>query len=86
MPSTREIRRRIRSAKNISQITRAMEMVAASRMKRATQQALSGRPYSERIGGLIRNLSLRLDMTDTETLNPLLLSRPIRNITVIVFS
>ena len=86
MPSTREIRRRIRSAKNISQITRAMEMVAASRMKRATQQALSGRPYSERIGDLIRNLSRRLDLSDTETLNPLLLSRPIRNITVIVFT
>jgi F-type H+-transporting ATPase subunit gamma len=86
MPSTREIRRRIRSAKNISQITRAMEMVAASRMKRATQQALSGRPYSQRIGDLIRNLSRRLDMTDTEGLNPLLLSRPIKNITVIVFT
>lgn len=86
MPSTREIRRRIRSAKNISQITRAMEMVAASRMKRATQQALSGRPYSQRIGDLIRNLSQRLDMSDTEGLNPLLLSRPIKNITVIVFT
>jgi len=40
MPSTREIRRRIRSAKNIAQITRAMEMVAASRMKRAQQAVL----------------------------------------------
>jgi F-type H+-transporting ATPase subunit gamma len=86
MPSTREIRRRIRSAKNISQITRAMEMVAASRMKRATQQALSGRPYSSRIESLIRNLSQRLEMAETETLNPLLVSRPIRNITVVVFS
>lgn len=86
MPSTREIRRRIRSAKNISQITRAMEMVAASRMKRATQQALSGRPYSQRIGNLIRNLSKRLDMSDTDAANPLLLSRPIKNITVIVFT
>lgn len=86
MPSTREIRRRIRSAKNISQITRAMEMVAASRMKRATQQALSGRPYAQRIGDLIQNLSRRLDLTQTETLNPLLLSRPIKNITVVVFT
>ena len=86
MPSTREIRRRIRSAKNISQITRAMEMVAASRMKRATQQALSGRPYAQRIGNLIQNLSRRLDLTETETLNPLLLSRPINNITVVVFT
>lgn len=46
MPSTREIRRRIRSVKNTSQITHAMEMVAATKMRRAQSQALKGRPYS----------------------------------------
>ncbi|MFN2217637.1 MAG: F0F1 ATP synthase subunit gamma, partial [Anaerolineae bacterium] len=40
MPSTREIRRRIRSVKNISQVTRAMQMVAASKMRRAQEQVL----------------------------------------------
>lgn len=46
MPSTREIRRRIRSVKNTSQITHAMEMVAATKMRKAQSQALSSRPYS----------------------------------------
>ena len=47
MPSTRDIRRRIKSVKNTSQITKAMQMVAASKMRRAQQQALAGRPYAE---------------------------------------
>ncbi len=48
MASTREIRRRIRSVKNISQVTRAMEAVAASKMRRAQQQVLATRPYAEK--------------------------------------
>ena len=46
MPSTRDIRRRIKSVKNTAQITKAMQMVAASKMRRAQQAALSGRPYA----------------------------------------
>jgi F-type H+-transporting ATPase subunit gamma len=46
MPSTRDIRRRIRSIKNTAQITRAMQMVAASKMRKAQQAALAGRPYA----------------------------------------
>src|SRR5213595_1772760 len=46
MPSTRDIRRRIKSVKNTKQITKAMQMVAASKMRRAQQAALSGRPYA----------------------------------------
>lgn len=46
MPSTREIRRRIRSVKNISQVTKAMEAVAASKMRRAQNQVLATRPYA----------------------------------------
>ena len=46
MPSTRDIRRRIKSVKNTAQITKAMQMVAASKMPRAQQQALAGRPYA----------------------------------------
>jgi len=46
MPSTRDIRRRIKSVKNTSQITKAMQMVAASKMRKAQQAALSGRPYA----------------------------------------
>ena len=45
MPSTRDIRRRIKSVKNTAQITKAMQMVAASKMRRAQQTALNGRHY-----------------------------------------
>ena len=47
MPSTRDIRRRIKSVKNTAQITKAMQMVAAAKMRRAQQAALVGRPYAE---------------------------------------
>jgi len=46
MPSPRDIRRRIKSVKNTAQITKAMQMVAASKMRRAQQAALAGRPYA----------------------------------------
>ncbi len=46
MPSTRDIRRRIRSVKNTSQITKAMQMVASSKMRKAQLAALAGRPYA----------------------------------------
>src|SRR5215813_11333717 len=46
MPSTRDIRRRIKSVKNTAQITKAMQMVASSKMRKAQQSALAGRPYA----------------------------------------
>ena len=49
MANTRELRRRIKSVKNTSQITKAMQMVAATKMRRAQNQATSGRPYSENL-------------------------------------
>jgi F-type H+-transporting ATPase subunit gamma len=49
MPSTRDIRRRIKSVKNTAQITKAMQMVAASKMRKAQDAALSGRPYAEQM-------------------------------------
>ena len=47
MPSTRDIRRRIKSVKNTAQITKAMQMVAASKMRKAQQAALAGRPFAQ---------------------------------------
>lgn len=85
MPSTREIRRRISSAKNISQITRAMQMVAAARMRRAQSSVLAGRPYADKIADVIENLAARLQGTQEET-HPLLQSRPIRNVAVIMIT
>ncbi len=56
MESTREIKRRIKSIKNIQQITRAMEMVAANRLKKAEARVLSARPYTQSITDLISHL------------------------------
>ena len=50
MDSLRDIKRRIKSIKNIQQITRAMEMVAANRLKKAEARALAARPYAQKIG------------------------------------
>jgi F-type H+-transporting ATPase subunit gamma len=59
MPSTREIRRRIRSVKNMTQITRAMEMVSASKMRRAQRNVLATRPYADRLLDVMGELTAR---------------------------
>ncbi len=63
MANTRELRRRIRSVKNTSQITKAMQMVAATKMRRAQNQALNGRPYSETLSVSLNNLIPSIDVT-----------------------
>jgi len=61
VPSQRDIRRRIGAVKNIKQITRAMQFVAASKLKRAQDATLSSRPYSEKIDEVIADLAAVLD-------------------------
>lgn len=61
MPNLRDIRRRIRSVKNTAQITKAMELVAASKMKRAQETALAGRPYAELMAEFLQELFVRRD-------------------------
>ena len=73
MPSQRDIRRRIGAVKNIKQITRAMQFVAASKLKRAQDATLSSRPYSEKIDEVISDLAAVLD---AET-HPLLARREV---------
>jgi F-type H+-transporting ATPase subunit gamma len=68
MASSREIRRRIRSVTNIGQITKAMELVAASRMRRAQETALAGRRYTRTMYEMLQNL---LSHTDPDN-HPLL--------------
>src|SRR5690606_14278869 len=61
MASTRDIRRRIKSVKNTRQITKAMELVAASKMKKAQQSALAGRPYAQVLADMLAAVSTRGD-------------------------
>ena len=84
MATTREIRRRIRSIGNITQITRAMEMVSAAKMRRAQERVMASRAYSERIRIMIAGLS---GLTDVEGGQfPLLQARPIERVSMIVMT
>jgi F-type H+-transporting ATPase subunit gamma len=73
MPSTRDIRRRIKSVKNTRQITKAMELVAASKMKKAQQAALAGRPYAELMTEMLAALANRVEPLK----HPFLAERPV---------
>ncbi len=82
MPSTRDIRRRIRSVKNTAQITKAMQMVAASKMRKAQQAALAGRPYASMMNQVLGNVTFYAgDFT-----HPLMEQREVRKRCVIVIS
>lgn len=74
MASTRDIRRRIKSVKNTRQITKAMELVAASKMKKAQQVALAGRPYAQLMANMLAALAPRV----SETQHPLLSRREVK--------
>lgn len=85
MPSPREIRRRIRSVRNMSQITRAMEMVAASKMRRAQDRVAAGRPYSERLREVLADLSSQVGPEEANRF-PLLQEREINTSALIVMT
>src|SRR5829696_998310 len=82
MPSTRDIRRRIKSVKNTAQITKAMQMVAASKMRRAQQAALAGRAYATLMNRVLVSLQQRTD----PKLHPLLQVREVKKELIIVIS
>lgn len=81
MISARLLRRRIRSVQNTAKITRAMEMIATAKMKRAQEQAIHGRPYSTKISQLIADLA-SIQSTGN-TLHPLLQKREINKIAIV---
>jgi F-type H+-transporting ATPase subunit gamma len=74
MASTRDIRRRIKSVKNTRQITKAMELVAASKMKKAQQAALAGRPYTNLMADMLAALADHVE----ESAHPFLAERPVK--------
>jgi len=84
MPSTRAIRGRIRSVKNIAQITKALQMVASSKMRRAQERVEQSRPYADQLRELVSRLS-RVTGEDVGNL-ALLKQRPVRNIGYVLFT
>jgi F-type H+-transporting ATPase subunit gamma len=82
MPSTRDIRRRIKSVKNTAQITKAMQMVAAAKMRKAQQAALVGRPYAELLNRILAEAAPRI----VSFKHPLMDKRDVRKRGVILVS
>jgi F-type H+-transporting ATPase subunit gamma len=82
MPSLKDIRGRIGSVRNIAQITRAMEMMSASRMKRAQDAILAARPYADEL----RDALSRVTAAVGEEVDPLLARRPVRLVGLIVMT
>src|SRR5713101_2095764 len=89
MANILDIRRRIRSVKNTRQITKAMKMVSAAKLRRAQERALAGRPYAQMLTNVLKSLVQRAEIYSPETgepLHPLLVRRPEKNITLIIVS
>ena len=84
MANTREIRRRIRSVENTAKITNAIQLVAASKMRRAQDRALQARPYAEKMQAVLGHLSGVAG--DPETAHPLLERRDVNETTVILIT
>jgi len=87
MANILDIRRRIRSVINTRQITRAMKMVSAARLRRAQERALASRPYAQMLTNVLKSLVSRADIYDSATgelLHPLLVKRPERNVLLII--
>ena len=80
MAALRDIRRRISSVRSTKQITRAMKVVAASRLRRAQERIFSARPYANQIRALLQSVAARIDQQE----HPLLARRPERRVLLVV--
>jgi F-type H+-transporting ATPase subunit gamma len=81
MPSAQQLKRRIRSVDNTAKITKAMSMIAASKMRRTQEMALKGRPYNDHINALLADLAAQPH--DEDNLHPLLRRREIQNFAIV---
>jgi F-type H+-transporting ATPase subunit gamma len=87
MPNILDIRRRIRSVTNTRQITKAMKMVSAAKLRRAQERALAARPYVQMLTNVLKSLVSRAEIYDPETgepRHPLLARRPEKNVLLAV--
>ena len=84
MASLRDIRKRIRSVKNTRQITKAMKMVAAAKLRKAQDAIIAARPYAQMLDQIITDLATRSE--GEELAHPLLTSRPVRKVEVLLLT
>lgn len=86
MANLRDIRRRIKSVKNTRQITRAMQLVSSSKMKRAQDAAIAGRPYALMLADLLDSVSEKLNLSGAELEHPFFEKREIKTRGILVLS
>jgi F-type H+-transporting ATPase subunit gamma len=88
MANVLDLRRRIRSVKNTRQITKAMKMVSAAKLRRAQERALQARPYAQMLSNVLESLVRRTDMFDGagNIMHPLLVEREEKNVLVVVIA
>jgi len=84
MPSVRDIRRRIRSVENTGKVTNAMSLIAASKMRRAQNATVQGRPYAQKIQEVIAHLAAQPQ--EEGALHPLLAVRPVHRVGLLVIT
>jgi len=84
MPNLRQLRRRGRTIESTIKVTGAMEMIAASKMRRAQQNVLAGRPYSENIASLLGHLVAQLE--PGEATHPLMEQREVKNLGMVLIT
>ena len=86
MPSLIDIRRRIRSVKNTQQITKAMKMVSAAKLRRAQDRVIAARPYAAALRKVIANVAAAAAGDDRVAANPLLAQRPEKRVLLVLVS
>jgi F-type H+-transporting ATPase subunit gamma len=89
MANVLDLKRRIRSVKNTRQITKAMKMVAAAKLRRAQERALAARPYEQMLISMLQSLKRRIELIDPETgeiRHPLLVTREQKTVLLVVVS
>jgi F-type H+-transporting ATPase subunit gamma len=84
MPSLIDIRRRIRSVKNTQQITKAMKMVSAAKLRRAQDRVIAARPYGAMLRQILGNVAAAVANDETAGQNPLLAQRPEQRILLVL--
>lgn len=82
MAGVRDIRRRIRSVRNMQQITKAMKMVSAAKLRKAQQKLSAARPYANQLQGVLE----RLAQVPVDTVHPLLVKRPVQKVVYVLIT
>jgi len=86
MPSLIDIRRRVRSVRNTQQITKAMKMISAAKLRRAQDRALAARPYGSMLQQILANVAEAASQSPDTSSHPLLAVRPEKNVLVVIIT